>query len=274
MSYFAFSRMVFVVLTLFVLLRSSAQADFIVLYNGTGLPSSQSWLSYASNGLLNGGTSTQTQVASGVRLQTDGPVSAGYGSYTPFAQLQNAAFPVLNRANGFELSFSLAIAAESHTSNDRAGFSVILLGSDSQGIEVGFWDSQVWAQNVGFTRGESFNIATTTPRDYRLRIESDTYRLFAGSDQLLTGAVRNYSAFGPPYSLPNMLFLGDNTSSGMADVTLGAITLQSNLAAVPEPSSSMLLIGAGGFLFCLFKRHAWLRLAIGRQDLKMMNARG
>lgn len=239
MRHLPYSRILFFLLALFC---RSASAEFVVLFDGNGLPANQNWLSFASNGVFTGGTATQTPVATGVRLQTDGAVSAGYGSYTPFSQLNNAAFPSLNRTSGFELNFSLALASEGHANNNRAGFSVTLLGSDARGIELGFWDTRIWAQEVGFTQSEAVNIVTTVPRDYRLRIENDTYSLFSGANQLLSGGVRNYAAFGLPYSLPNMLFLGDNTSSGAADVTLGAITLQSNLAAVPEPTSVLTLV--------------------------------
>ena len=230
-----------------VLLGQFIHADFVVLYDGNGLPSNQSWLSYASIG----GVATQSQLSSGVRLQTDEQVSAGYGSYLllPTPQLKNPALPTLNRANGFELSFSLAVTSETHASDDRAGFSLTLLGSDARGIEIGFWTSQVWAQNTAFTRGEGVNIDTTGQNNYRLRIENDAYSLSNDSGLLLSGALRNYSGFGVPYSLPNMLFLGDNSTRGAADVTLGTITLQSNLASVPEPSSVMLLLSASAVLW-------------------------
>lgn len=216
------------------------RADFVILYNGNGLPASQAWLSYANDGLVTGGTATQSTISSGVRLQTDLPVSGGYSNYTPFAQLKNSSFPVLNRGLGFELSFSLAIASENHTSNDRAGFSVLLLGSDSRGIELGFWGDQIWAQTSTpiFTHGEGVSIDTNQHRNYQLRIVNDTYSLLAGSTSLLSGSVRDYTASAQaPYTLSNFLFLGDNTSRGSADIQLGAVTLQSNLTAVPEPSS-------------------------------------
>ncbi len=219
----------------------SLQAELITLFDGNGLPANQPWLSYASSG----GSATQTEQTSGVRLVTDLAASAGYSNYTPLAALKNGTFPSLNRTNGFELNFNLAVSSENHSSNDRAGFSVSLIGSDVRGIELGFWGNQIWAQESSplFTHGETINFDTSVQRDYRLRVQDNSYALFSGGNQLLSGSIRNYTAFGaPPYILPNFVFLGDNTTSAGADITLGAITLQSNLAAVPEPSSLFFLL--------------------------------
>lgn len=219
----------------------SLKAELITLFDGNGLPANQPWLAYANSG----GTTTQTGQTSGVRLVTDLAASAGYSNYTPLGILKNGTFPSLNRTNGFELNFNVAVSSENHSTNDRAGFSITLLGSDRRGIELGFWRDQIWAQADSplFTHGEIVNFDTSVQRDYRLRVLENSYSLFSGDDQLLTGSVRNYTAFGaPPYILPNFVFLGDNTSSAGADISLGAITLQSNLAAVPEPSSLFLLL--------------------------------
>ncbi len=114
-----------------------ANADLVTLYDGSGRPSDQAWLAFAASPF---GTTTETVLGSGVRLQTNSTAQAGYSNYNPALpptapSLKNPSFPVLNRAQGFELSFSLAVDSESHANNDRAGFSVILLGSDAQGIE-------------------------------------------------------------------------------------------------------------------------------------------
>lgn len=49
------------------------------------------------------------------------------------------------------------LAQETHNRPERAGFSVILLGADRRGIELGFWRDQVFAQadQPLFTRGEN-----------------------------------------------------------------------------------------------------------------------
>lgn len=231
----------------FLLLVTPTQATIISLYNGAGLPADQLWLNYADNAALSGGVASQSPVTGGVRLLTDATVKAGYSNYTPFQSLKNSAFPVLNRHHGFELNFQAALTAESHSGNDRAGFSVTLLSDDLHGIELGFWSSRIWAQSDSplFQQAEATNISTTGPHNYRLRVLNNSYTLFQSETAVLTGQLRNYSAFsGPvnPYSLNNFLFLGDNTSSASADLQLGPVSLQSSLLAVPEPTPPFLLL--------------------------------
>src|SRR4051812_35382877 len=67
------------------------------------------------------------------------------------------ALPALDRAAGYALRCSVQIVSESHADSDkdgdgvggRAGFSVIVLSSDPKGIELGFWEDQIWAQEQG-----------------------------------------------------------------------------------------------------------------------------
>ncbi len=84
---------------------------------------------------------------------------------------------------------------------------------------------------------------TTSQRNYRLQVIGNQYALRDGNTDLLSGAVRDYSSFGVPYSLTNYLFLGDNTTSAAANIQLGPIALNSNLSSVPEPCSLMLVLG-------------------------------
>lgn len=231
----------------FLLLVTPTQATIISLYNGAGLPADQLWLNYADNAALSGGVASQSQVTGGVRLLTDATVKAGYSNYTPSQSLKNSAFPILNRHHGFELNFQAALTAESHSSNDRAGFSVTLLSDDLYGIELGFWSSRIWAQSDSplFQQAEATNLSATGPHNYRLRVLNNSYTLFQSETAVLTGQLRNYSAFsGPvnPYSLNNFLFLGDNTSSASADLQLGPVSLQSSLLSVPEPTPPFLLL--------------------------------
>jgi hypothetical protein len=225
--------------TLVWLSSQSAFADLLVLYDGAGLPVNQVWMSFAELGV-----SQQTPVSGGVRLQTDAGGRAGYSNYLSPTVLKNAAFPSLSANAGFELSFSLTVNTENHSSPNRAGFSTTLLGNDRKGIELGFWEDEIWAQSSTptlFNRAESVAIDTTVRRDYRLQIRNNTYTLFVGANTLLSGEVRDYSSFGIPYNQANFLFFGDNTTSAEADITLGRIALQSDLTAVPEPSSLVLL---------------------------------
>lgn len=145
--------------------------------------------------------------------------------------------PALDRAAGFSLVFRLQVLEEQHTSvdhngdglADRAGLSVIVLGDDLRGIELGFWADEVWAQDDGvgggqlFTHAEGAALDTGRIRSYELRVEGDAYTLLADGDALLTGPLRDYTAFGGPinpYKTPNLVFLGDDSANGSARVRL------------------------------------------------------
>jgi len=97
-----------------------------------------------------------------------------------------------------------------------------VLGSDKKGIELGFWTNAVWAQSDSplFTHAETTNLNTTAAAvDYALSIGPTHYALFTNGVPVLSGPVRDYTAFtGPvdPYETPNFLFFGDNTSSAQA----------------------------------------------------------
>lgn len=221
-----------------------SQAELVTLYDGSGLPAAQPWLSFGAD-TINGWS--QSSVAGGVRLTTDLPTRAGYSNYNPLPTptLKNPAFAVLKRADGFELSFRTQLLTESHLNSNRAGYSVILLADDARGIELGFWQNEIWAQNADFTHAETVAIDTTIEREYRLQVIGQQYQLLNGTTSLLTGELRTYSNPAIPYTLSNYLFLGDNTTSGSASVVQGAIRLESNLSSVPEPSSLAL---AGSFV--------------------------
>ena len=225
-------------------LLGSTQAELVTLYDGSGFPAAQPWLTFGAD-TFNGWS--QESVAGGVRLTTDLQTRSGYSNYFPLPSpvLKNSAFPSLRRADGFELSFRTRLISEGHSNSNRAGYSVILLAEDARGIELGFWQTEIWAQNADFTHAETVAIDTTLQRDYRLEIIGDQYQLFDGATSLLTGGLRTYSNPAIPYTLSNYLFLGDNTTSGSASVVQGPIRLESNLSSVPEPSS---LVLSGSFV--------------------------
>ena len=118
------------------------------LYNETlgNFPGDQGWLLYLTNSPSN---ASQTYIPTqGTRLVTINGAMAGYFNTNPLtSSLVNPLFPTLDRTTGFSLSLDLLINSETHTSNDRAGFSIIALASDHHGIELGFWNNQIWAQN-------------------------------------------------------------------------------------------------------------------------------
>ncbi|RLS97646.1 MAG: hypothetical protein DWI14_02965, partial [Planctomycetota bacterium] len=171
----------------------------------------------------------------------------------PSPAYKNPAFPQLRRSDGFELSFRTSLLSESHTNANRAGYSVILLAQDARGIELGFWQNEIWAQNTDFTHAEGVLIDTTIARDYRLQIIGEEYRLFEGTTSLLSGALRTYTSPTLPYTLPNYVYFGDNTTSASGSFLQGFIRLESNLSSVPEPSS-MILASVFGIGCCAARR--------------------
>lgn len=175
--------------------------------------------------------------------------------------------PTLDPTQGFTVSFTAQVVSEDHTGSDkngdgigdRAGFSVIVLGNDKKGIELGFWQNQIWAQedgttqanpsanptttppgntNVLFTHAEGANFNTTTGLiPYDLTILGDTYTLSTGNSVILSGKVRDYTAFNglvDPYETPNLVFLGDDTTSANAKVNLSAVSITTNSSLSPQ----------------------------------------
>lgn len=241
------------------LLCQTASATTVVLYDDTAgnLPANQAWLVYADDSLL-GGSASQTAEPSGVELTTDEMVRAGYSNHFPTSFLKNVDFPTLDSTTGVSIAFELQLAAETHSSSDRAGFNVIALDHAGNGIELGFWLGEIWAQNDSplFTHGESVNLNTTaTEMSYELVIHNGKYGLMADGTPALKGPLRDYSAHGsPPYTLTNYVFFGDNTTSAGAHVHLGKI----QLSTVPEPSSWSLAVVALLVVLVFRRRRALL----------------
>jgi len=172
--------------------------------------------------------------------------TAAAGSDTYAGWIANAettpGFPILDRTDGFQLDVTLQVEDESHTSNHRAGFSIIILSEDAKGIEVAFWENEIWVQSDDttgglFRHGEGVAFATTAGLiDYRITIVGDTYTLSADTQTLLSGPVRDYSAFEgfpDPYETPNFLFLGDDTTSAQGRVRLSFISITGTEPVVP-----------------------------------------
>ena len=100
---------------------------------------------------------------------------------------------------------------------------------------------QIWAQNAGFTKGESGSETGGSFANYNLLMQGTSYALFRDSTQILTGLLRDYSSFGSPYNIPNFLFIGDDTTSARASFDLASVQFE----AVPEPATGGLLALAG-----------------------------
>jgi hypothetical protein len=188
-----------------------------------------------------------------------------YAGYTISSSL-----PItFERSIGFQIELTLRIASETHDSgNDRAGFSVTFLADDTQGIEIAFWEDRIWAQEGGslpdlFTPAEGVDFDTTAAfANYTLTIITDTYTLLADDIPILTGPVRDYSAWTPPigvpdvYEQPNLLALSDNTTSAQGETWLAYAAVTTDLLAPPpdplidlSPASQTIVETAGTAVF-------------------------
>lgn len=211
-----------------------------VLYQGVSseTPDNQGFFYFPVGSASNTATSGVTTLDT----SSDNSTQAGYSGTTPFV-------PTLNRATGYTVRFTAQISSENHTGSDRngdgvddrAGFSVIALSSDKRGIELGFWINRIWAQNGGapvtaggtlFTQGEGAAFDTTAGLiPYELRVLGGAYSLAVGSTEILSGSLRDYTAFtGFPdvYENSNYLFFGDDTTSARASMRLSLISVLTN----------------------------------------------
>jgi len=156
-------------------------------------------------------------------------------------------FPILDRSAGFQVDFTVQVETESHANNNRAGFSLIILSEDAKGIELAFWENEIWAQNDDktgglFKHGEATTFTSTTGlANFQVTVLNDGYTLTADGAPILNGQLRDYSrfeGFPDPYQTPNFLFLGDNTTSAQARVRLSYISVTGTEPATPVPSPS------------------------------------
>ncbi len=225
------------------LLAAPAGASTQTLYDGAlgSTPDAQGWI-YARFPLINARATQSVDI--GITILDTTPAMSDMAGY--FYTRRSPAQP-LDRTMGFRLLFGLRIAKERHVSRDRAGFSLIVLSSDLKGVELGFWEDQIWAQAERplFTRGESSRPFNTWAKmvSYALTIHGDTYTLSAGGNTILSGALKDYSSFRAPpldfvYRQPNFIFFGDNTGSAAARVAIASITIESPTTARLPPGTT------------------------------------
>lgn len=216
-------------LTLLMTTNAGSAAP-VVLYDGTQTPDQQQWI-YKSTSPA----AVVIPTARGTILDTmaDNGMYAGYFRVSPVK---------LDRNKGYTVKFKVRVASQSSASNARAGFSIIVnsdarIGTQPYGIELGFWKNSIWAQNVGFTRGEEKSINTSSPwRTYTLAVQGDQYQLFVNNlpRPILQGPLRQYTGFNPPagvpdvYKIPNLIFLGDDTTSASARVIISSVEVNAN----------------------------------------------
>lgn len=244
-------------------------ASFTLYDSATNLtPNSTTW-SWVYQNQPNG--TVKPTVSGGVlHLNT----TANNGFYAGYFKSTTPTFS-LNRLAGYTLEFTLKLNSETHTSSNRAGFSLIAMSqlekgeTQPYGLELGFWQNNIWAQNVGFTKGETTSFNTTlTQQTYRLQVLNNQYQLFVGNatGSILSGVLRQYTGFTPPpgspnpYTTSNLIFLGDNTTSAAANVSLTRVAANTGTAtsltamtsarslaapaakAVPEPTAAVGLV--------------------------------
>ena len=251
---------VFSVFNLVAGTQLSSPANAEVLFDGAqGTPlGSQGWLYPPPLPLIGNGV-VQTPSNGKTNLNTVSQIGdqAGYFSKTPenlFGFLpahSHPEVPVLDRAQSYTLRWDVQINDEDHSgSTDRAGFSVIVIGEDLKGLEIAFWKDKVWVQNDGnegpnsqlFTHGEEadFNTMAALTR-YDLQILDNGYELSADGMSILSGNLRDYSAyqgtFDFAYTTPSFIFLGDDTTSAGADIDLAFVEV-----LVPEPSTATVIL--------------------------------
>jgi len=215
------------------LLGSLSSGPAQTLYDaGLGtLPEAQGW-TYGAFGL----GITKSLSGNSVLLDT----SSQSGNQAGWSRI---AAPPLDRSRGFTLLFTAQLNAEAHLNNNRAGFSVIVLGSDTNGIELAFWTNTIFAQDGPpnlFVHAEDVAFATTGHFvDYALTMVGSNYVLRANGSPILSGPVRDYTSFsGPisPYRSPNFIFFGDDTTSAGASVNVSRLALvRPPLLAMPAP---------------------------------------
>jgi len=267
-----------------LLTPNQSMAGVITLYDGASnvtpnqynVPSQ--WLNFGS---LNGGTQTVSGGLTNLDTSSSNAAYAGYSNYnianppvsssliTP-TTLVNPSFPSLDRNAGYNLSFTVRINSQANNGTNgayRAGFSVIALSSDKQGIEIGFRTDDIFAQvNSSFNsispaeQKTGINSLLSNLTTYNLNISGNNYTLTSNATTLLSGLLRDYTTatgFGSDvYRTPNFVFLGDDTTSAQANIDLKSVTLTTNTAAVPyefSPTAGIFALVAGSIINHLLK---------------------
>ena len=236
-----------------LMMTGTAWANTTVLYDGSlgTAPTAQGWLFY---GTLNGGSTgpgggKTTHDSTGTDI-----ILGGFSTHVPISNIPlNPALPSFDLGGSVNVRFDARVISEAHALDNIAGLSLIVIGSDLRGIELGFWETEIWAQSgPSFTHAEGVLLDTTdaiAQYDVLLDGPANTYTLSRNGSPILTGNLRNYSSFGVPYNLPSYIFVGDNTTGAQ-----GAFEFSHLSVAVPEPAMLGGLAMAG--LLSLRRRRA------------------
>lgn len=167
--------------------------------------------------------------------------SQNYAGY--FIQTSSLKQPFnLDRTQGYAVSFNVKINSESHSKDNRSGFNLIVINNQltnetqPYGIEIAFWENSIWAYNPDFSRAENVSFNTKdTVHHFVLYVKGSQYKLFerVSGSPILQGSLRQYTGYTPPrgypnpYKTPNLIFMGDETTSATASATI------SNVYATP-----------------------------------------
>ena len=261
--------------TVFLTGTINEKAGAISLYNGSGLPGSQTTLQIGaikSDGTAVSpftGTGQTIVTGQGVKVDTTANSAeySGYSNYNPssFTYFNPAIFQAstLNQATGYSITFTVGLSNvvnSSTTADPRAAFSVIAVSSDKKGIEIGFRPTAIFSQSASFgieSETSLISIDTSISKDYTLTVFNDTYSLSLSSSgtPIINGALKNY-VFDPtlsspslpfnPYTTSSFLFFGDDTGKASGTFTLGNVTLDTT--PVPfefSPTYGLLAIATG-----------------------------
>ena len=231
-----------------VSLPAGAQVTLTELYlPSNGTPLAQGWLP-----LVQGTPGTTSLQPDSFQINTLADENTQHG----FARIS----PVpLDTATGFQLTFNLRVDAGSSSSVNRGGYSLVLVGNDpAKSLELVFLTNEVFAYAYDggdpdrFVRGASANVTPFVPNSYVLTVVNDTYNLNVSGQNLLSGPLVDYTAQGLPYTTPNFVFFGDDTSRASTSAYLGPLVLAST---VPEPASALMwLVGGLGLAGWLHRR--------------------
>ena len=215
-------------------------AEPVILYDGDlrSLPEDQGWIYRLEPPIRN--QSRQVRVDGAFNLNTGRDLAdrAGYFIRLPQMETHPQAPEILDRQRGYRIGFTLRILSERRTAPSQAGFSLIALSDDLLGIDLGFGADEIFARTSELERAEEnraipFRIDTQYA-DFEMDIRENEYRLSANGEEILAGSLQNYSDAGEPYTVPNLLFFGDNAESAGASVNLRRFWIDTEPSA-PQP---------------------------------------
>ena len=215
-------------------------AEPVILYDGDlrSLPEDQGWIYRLEPPVRN--QSRQVRVDGAFNLNTGRNLAdrAGYFIRLPQMETHPQASEILDRQRGYRIGFTLRILSERRAVPSQAGFSLIALSDDLLGIDLGFGAGEIFARTYELERAEEnralpFRIDTQYA-DFEMDIRENEYRLSANGEEILAGSLQNYSDVGEPYTVPNLLFFGDNAESAGASVNLRRFWVDTEPSA-PQP---------------------------------------